>query len=340
MLIRRPIPLLIVLSVVHLAAQQPPAPLVASLGTCVLASGAAIDNCRMAYRTFGHLDSAGTNAVLVPPWMLGRSENSAVLLGVGGLVDTTRYFAILVDALGNGVSSSPSNTTGASRAAFADLTIGDMVTAQYRLVRERLHLKRLHAVVGISMGGMQAFEWAVRYPDFVDVVIPISGTPRVTSYDRLLWTTLLSEIESGRVRGAGGDSVWTQLWRLTTLVGSTPRDVNQSSAAEVDHNVAESTDAFRQSWSLDDYAVEMRAARRHDVAAVYGGDVAAAAKRVRARMLIVYSWDDHTVTPLSSAEFAKLVHADTLSVASACGHGAAACESGRVNPAVRAFLGP
>jgi homoserine O-acetyltransferase len=294
----------------------------------------------MAYRTFGRLDSARANAVLVPPWMLGRSENSAVLLGVDGLVDTTRYFAILVDPLGDGVSSSPSNTTGASRAAFADLTIGDMVTAQYRLVTEHLQLKRLHAVVGISMGGMQSFEWAVRYPDFVDVVIPISGTPQVTSYDRLLWTTLISEIDSRLARGANEDSVWTQLWRLTTLTGSTPRDVNKSSVADVTHNVAESADVFRKSWSLDDYAVEMRAARRHDVAAAYGGSLAAAAKRVRSRMLIVYSWDDHTVTAQSSADFAKLVHADTLSIASACGHGASACESARVNPAVRAFLRP
>src|SRR6267378_2195566 len=106
------------------ARPAPPAPpaTVASLGTCRLASGATIENCRLAYRTFGRLNAARTNAVLIPTWLLGRSEDWIGMVGENGWVDTTRFFAVVVDAFANGRSSSPSNTAG-GRAAFRDLTI-------------------------------------------------------------------------------------------------------------------------------------------------------------------------------------------------------------------------
>ena len=100
----------------------------------------------------------------------------------------------------------------------------------------------------------------------------------------------------------------------------------------------ESADLFRRTWSLDVFAAELTAATRQDVAASFGGDLARAAAQVRARMLIIYSWDDHMVTAGPSATFARLAHADTLSVPSACGHGASGCEQVRVNAVVREFL--
>jgi homoserine O-acetyltransferase len=138
------------------------------------------------------------NAVLIPTWLLGRSEDWAELLGSEGILDTTKFYAVVVDALGNGSSSSPSNTTPSARAAFAGLTLGDMVVTQHRLVHEHLGIERLRAVMGFSMGGMQAFEWAVRYPAELDIAIPIAGSPRVGTFDRMLWTKYLDEVETER----------------------------------------------------------------------------------------------------------------------------------------------
>jgi len=317
-------------------AQRPPT--VASLGRCRLASGATIKDCRIAYRAFGRLNAGRTNAVLIPTWLLGRSEDWIPLLGLDAYVDTTRFYALVVDAFGDGQSSSPSNTSTDGRAAFDELTIADMVEAQHRLLTEHLKLARLHAVIGISMGGMQAFEWAVRYPTFVDVVIPIMASPQVTPFDQLLWTTALSEVENGRSLRAPDDSVWTQATRLLTLFLRTPRAVNEAASAAVMAEIAQQADALKQTWILEDYAAQVRAARRYDVAASFAGDLARAAAQVRARMLVVFSWDDRMLTAGPAVDFARHVWADTLSISSPCGHTASVCERARIGIVVREFL--
>jgi homoserine O-acetyltransferase len=130
---------------------------IAQLGDLPLQSGAVLRDCRVGYRTFGTLDAARSNAVLVTAWSMGRSRDLARHIGPGRLVDSRRYFVIAVDPLGNGVSSSPSNSLQQPGDRFPRLSIRDMVEAQRRLVRDVLHLEHLHAVVGTSLGGMQAF---------------------------------------------------------------------------------------------------------------------------------------------------------------------------------------
>jgi homoserine O-acetyltransferase len=111
------------------------------------------------------------------------------------VADTTKYFVVLVDAIGDGVSSSPSNSKMQARLKFPEFTIRDMVESEYRLATGVLGLTHVRAVVGVSMGGMQVFEWAVAHPDFIDVVIPMMGSPQSTSYDKLLWTSQIDALD-------------------------------------------------------------------------------------------------------------------------------------------------
>src|SRR5689334_10091269 len=194
-----------------------PAPRIVSLGTCRLASGREIPNCRIAYRAFGRLNETRSNVILIPTWLLGRSDDWVPLVGPDGYVDTTSFQVLIVDALGDGHSSSPSNTAASARSAFADLTVGDMVETQHRLLTEKLGIQHLRAVVGFSMGGMQAIEWAVRYPSFVDRVVPIAGSARVGSFDRMMWTAMLHEIEDAKRAATPADSVWSRLAHLEML---------------------------------------------------------------------------------------------------------------------------
>jgi homoserine O-acetyltransferase/O-succinyltransferase len=319
-----------------LLAQPVPPPSVASLGDCRLSTSAVLPNCRVAYRAYGRLNSAHDNVVLIPTWLLGRSEDWLPLLTAEPLVDTTRFYVIIVDALADGLSSSPSNTVPGARAVFQDLTIADMVESQYRLLTERLGIHHLRAVMGFSMGGMQAIEWAVRYPTFVDRIVPIAGTPRVGAFNRLVLSAMLDEIVDGRRAGIPPDSLWPRLARTEMLFIVTPIGLNTRGADSVAHDIAANARNYRV-WDLDDYAAQIAALRRYDLATNYG-DMRQAASRVHARALAIYSWDDHMVTPDTMAEFARMIGADTLSIASTCGHVMVFCEQKRVGAATRAFI--
>ncbi len=317
-------------------AQEPPR--VASLGTCRLSEGGIIADCRVGYRTFGRLSIARDNVVLIPTWLQGRSEDWIPLLGPRGYVDTTRFHVIIVDALGDGHSSSPSSFAKDHRSAFPQLTIGDMVTSQYRLLTEKLDIKHLHAVVGFSMGAMQALEWTVRYPTFLERAVPIAGAPRLGAFDHLMWTTNLQEIENGQRAGISPDSIWAQLARLEALLLQTPVAVNRLSWDSVMTAAAAQASTYRKAWPLEDFAAQLKAIRQHDISRNFGDDMSRAAKAVRARVFIVHSPDDHMVTSGPVVQFAKMIGARTLLMPSECGHIAIFCQRDTLAPAVRAFL--
>ena len=328
---------LLAFTAVSLGAQspaRPSAPRTATLGTCRLSSGSSLGNCQVAYRTYGQLSPARDNVVVIPTFFAGRSEDHLFMLGA--YVDTTKYHVVIIDALADGHSSSPSNSATGAR-GFASLTIGDMVDVQHRFLTERLGFRHARAVVGISMGGFQVFEWAVRYPSFMDVAVPIVGTPRPTSYDRLIYDTWRRSAEALRGPHTTADSAWMQASRLEALFMRTPRFVNDSGHAHLGRSLHEVAAAYR-TWSLADYAVQLRAIASHDVGARFGGDLSRAAAAVRSRLLIVWSPDDMLVDARPAAAFARLVGADTLAVPSACGHAVFWCEPERIGRAVRDFI--
>ena len=186
----------------------------ADFGDFKLQSGAVIHDFRLGYRTAGALNAEKSNAILWPTWLGGKSQGLLQFAGPGNVADTAKYFVVMVDAIGDGVTSSPSNSRTQARLKFPEFTIRDMVEAEHRLAVDVLGLKHLRAVVGVSMGGMQIFEWAVAYPDFMDVAVPMMGSPQSTSYDKLLWTAQIDALEMdpewrGRERNeADGCGIW------------------------------------------------------------------------------------------------------------------------------------
>jgi homoserine O-acetyltransferase len=165
------------------------------IGDLELEEGGTLPGCKLAVATHGKLNAAKDNAILVPTWYSGTSKIiEQAYIGPGRALDPSKYFIVVVNQIGNGLSTSPHNA--ADPASFPKVRIGDDVRAQHRLVTERLGLKRLALVVGGSMGAQQTYEWVVRYPEMVERAAPIAGTAKTTDHDFLFGETLAEAITS------------------------------------------------------------------------------------------------------------------------------------------------
>ena len=303
---------------------------VTMLEEITLDSGEALHGVRLGYRLAGQLNEDRSGAILYPTWFTGTSED-IFTFGAIDAIDTERFFVIVVDALGNGVSASPSNYPD-----FPAVTIGDMVRAQHQLVTDVLGIDHLHSVVGISMGGMQTFEWITQFPKFMDRAIPIVGSPQLGSYDVLLWETQLEAI--GLARKSGDvDNAIPLVGMISALALQTPeyhaRRTPRSRAAEF---VASTKGGNSQ--TIEDRESQLRAMLAHDVTRHFDGSMERAAAVVEARVLNVIGLQDHMVTPASALHFAALLGAETLEFDTNCGHMAPFCEQERLINAVRSFL--
>src|SRR5205807_1333549 len=119
-----------------------------------LLSGAIIRDYRICYRTIRKLSRDKSNAIVFTTWASGTTEQAKSIIGSGKLMDSNRYFVVAIDALGNGVSSSPSNSNQQPRMSFPRFTLRDTVNTQHELLLKVLHLNHVKTVMGISMGGM------------------------------------------------------------------------------------------------------------------------------------------------------------------------------------------
>ncbi|HET7788143.1 MAG TPA: alpha/beta fold hydrolase [Myxococcales bacterium] len=280
------------------------------LGDFALENGEVVRGCRIGYRTYGSLDAAGSNAVLVAPWLMGTSREVAAQIGPGKLVDSSRYFVVAVDALGNGVSTSPSNSRAQPGARFPAFSMRDMVESEHRLVTRGLGLRHLRAVVGISAGGMQVFQWATAHPGFFDKAVAVAASPRSTAAERASWARL----------GAGGREPG---WKRAARAAGQGSPIEAARQLRID---------------ADDLARQAQAIAGQDVTAPFGGSMERAAAAVRARMLVAVSRRDEVVDPAPALEFAGLLRGQVLELDGRCGHHATVCEKATLWAAVAKFL--
>jgi homoserine O-acetyltransferase/O-succinyltransferase len=283
----------------------------AELGDFELVNGEVIRECRIGYRTFGRLNASKSNAVLVTTWFQGTSADLARHVGPGRLVDTTRYFVVAMDALGNSVSSSPSNSHLQPGKLFPAFSIRDMVESEYLAVTRVLHLAHLHAVVGTSLGGMQALQWATAHPEFMDKTVSIMGSPRAQEDDRRRWEAAAREVQSR--------SSWQRAARA--LARGSPWSALHELAIDP-----------------DDYARQAGAITTLDVSAPFGGSMPRAAAAIRSEVLVIGTPRDEVVSFRPALDLARLAHASVLELDGRCGHMATRCEKATLWSAVRQFL--
>jgi homoserine O-acetyltransferase len=312
----------------------------ASLGDFKLTSGETLVDCQLGYRTLGTLNADKSNAILFPTWYGGTTEQLAGNAAPGGLADSSKYFVILVDALGNGVSSAPSNSKAQPRMKFPRISMRDMVNAEHEMLVKVLHIDHLRAVMGISMGGMQTFQWMVSYPEFMDKAIPIVGSPRQTAFDLEHWQADNEAIMADPAWKGGDYASMPPLAlraKLNGMMMTTPERFNETNTRE---QVLASFQKPAENTSDDpnNHIRQAEAMMSLDVSDVFGGDMSKAAAAVKAKVLVVSSKQDHMVVPAPALAFAKQIGAEVLLLDGNCGHLATSCESGKMVPVVQAFL--
>jgi homoserine O-acetyltransferase len=288
-------------------------------GNLKLESGDEIKDFSISYVTHGALNADKSNAILVVTAIGGNHHRLDYLIGPGKALDPAKYFIISTDAIGNGLTTSPSNSTLQPRMLFPRFTIRDMVQSQYRLVTEQLGIRRLHAVVGASMGGMQALQWAVSHPDTVQAIVPIVPLARTPA-----WTTGVLEMlrqsimadpkwQGGNYAAGSPPEAGMRLWAgwLSGVIVRTPsahknqfpnhmdvipflKTVEDGGWKRMDAN-----DWIYQSWAYD----------QHDVGTTPGvsGGYEAALKAIKAKTLILAGVGDLLNPEPEAMEAARLI---------------------------------
>ena len=154
------------------------------LGDLPLLKGDKLRNARLAYKTYGTLAPKGNNVIVMPTFYTGSHTRNEGYFGPGRALDPARHFIVSINLFGNGISSSPSNTSGSQAGGnFPLVTFHDNIATQHRLLTERLNVREIALVLGWSMAGCQSYQWAVQYPDMVKAILPFCASARTSPHN-------------------------------------------------------------------------------------------------------------------------------------------------------------
>ena len=312
------------------------------LGDFALENGEVIRNFEISYVTHGTLSLAGDNAILALTAIGSIHHRLDFLIGPGRPLDPDRHFIICADAIGNGMTTSPSNSKIHPDLTFPRFAIRDMVASQQKLL-DALGIRTLAAVVGASMGGMQALQWGVSVPDrmrSIVALVPMARTrPWAAAMNEVARRILMADAgwPSGPY-GAGFDA-WAAQSRVIT--NRTPLALEPVRADGVPALVADAVAAARRAgpdpvdWVYQSFAYDA-----HDVGQTPGfsGNTVAALRSIRApTLLLVPELDLYNPVEDAIEAAAHIPSATLVRVAGHAGHAVAADSSPQVADVRRAI---
>ena len=315
--------------------QQPPHQAY-SEGDLKLESGEVIKDFSISYVTHGQLNDKKSNAILMVTAISGNHHRLDFLIGPGKALDTDKYFIVCTDAIANGLTTSPSNSKAQPRMQFPKFAIRDMVQSQYRLMKEKLGIDHVVAVVGPSMGGMQVLQWGVSHPDYMDALVamvPLAKTPA--------WTVAVLEASRKAIMT---DAAWKdgnyeappekgiRLWRdiLSLLSARTPDmySAQFKNGMDVLPWLESQETSMIKAFDANDWIYQTWAYERHDVGTTPGfnGDTAKALASIKAKTLILTGTKDllnPEFEPIEAGKNIVGVKMMTISPGTVTGHAAA-----------------
>ena len=329
-------------------------------GDLPLENGGVIQAFSIAYTTEGMLNAAKSNAVLMVTAISGNHHRIDFLIGPGKGIDTDHLFVIKTNAIGNGLTTSPSTSTTQHGPDFPHFTIRDMVESQWRLL-QHLGITHLVSVAGASMGGMQALQWGVSHPGMMDSLIALTPMARTTA-----WSIAVNHAtrQALMLDPAFQGGRYTQQpeagWRmradvLQVLATRTPEAMRRQFTEPMqvlDWIRGQEDGVVKSGFDANDWIAQTWAYDRHNVGDTkidgqpsFGGDPARALHSVKAKALLM-SGELDLYNPVEDGIAASEQIADGrhVTIPSVQGHVAASpgfkpADLEFINATVRSFLG-
>jgi homoserine O-acetyltransferase len=298
-------------------------------GDVALQSGEMLRDARLSWKVHGTLSPARDNVIVYPTSYGAQHPDLEWLISPDGVLDPTRWFIVICDMFGNGLSSSPSSVED-----YPSLvTIFDNVQTQRRALHDLYGIERVACVYGWSMGGLQAYHWAALFPDAVDRIVVNCGVSRTAVHNQVFLRSLMATLEAAPEHVGGG--------RFSTEPNAAKRAFARIYAAwalsqdfyraGLHTKTAPDLETFlRTDWedrfvprpAANQYA-QLRTWDAADISAnaLYDGDLRRALRAIRARVLLMPGETDlYFRVADNAAELPFLAHAELKPIPSIWGH--------------------
>ncbi len=283
------------------------------LGNFTLECGITLPNAVMSYKTHGTLSPEKDNVIVFPCFLGGGPEALEAYIGEGRPLDPNKYFIVLPGLFGNGIASSPSNTPSPfEKGAFPEVLIADDVKAQHKMLTELWGISEIQLILGWSVGALQTYEWAVRFPDFVKRAASIAGAPRPSPWTKLWLKSVVEDcITNDRYFNNGFYSDAAQLQgslrhqaHLTALTLPPIGFYREGQERWKNIGFTSFDDSIIRFWEAywlpqdpNNLVVQAKKARMADPARLADGDIVKALARITAKVAVVAFTGDNMFPP-------------------------------------------
>jgi homoserine O-acetyltransferase len=289
-------------------------------------TGQVMPELRIAYRTVGEPTgepvivlhgTSGSSASMLTPAFAGQ------LFGEGQPLDAKKHFIIIPDSIGHGRTSKPSD---GMRASFPRYNYEDMVAAQHRLITEGLGIRRARLIIGNSMGGMHAWIWGVRHPDFADAIVPMASQPtEMASRNWMMRRLIIDSIRNDPAWNNGNYTTQPQAFRVANTffgvatIGGTLAYQQMAPTREAADKLLDARLAAPTTADANDFLYAWDSSRDYNPAP--------GLERIKAALLAINAADDERNPPetgIMERELKRIPNARLLLIPASnetCGHG-------------------
>jgi len=270
------------------------------LGRLELQSGEVVHDAWLAYKTYGTLNDTRDNAVILPTFYTGTDTRNEGFFGRGRAIDPARHFVVSINLFGNGRSASPSTMAPPHDGPrFPVMTFWDNVRCQHALVTEHLGVKRVALVAGWSMAGCQSYQWAAQYPDMVDAILPFCASARTSPHNIVFLEGVRAALTADQTWNSGDYTVPPErglraFGRVYAGWAFSQAFYRDGLYRELGHETVEDLlvdweNDHVDNWDANDLIAMLKTWQAGDISAnwLYGGDLAAALKAIRARAIVM-----------------------------------------------------